>query len=346
MIKKTFTYTLDKSSKKFICPSCDKKSFVRYKDSKGHYHEDVNFGRCDREVNCAYLNVPNDGNTETGEVKEFEPKKILLPSFIPFKFIEQTWTDYKFNPFTLWLVEKFGDAETVELIKRYRWGVDNTSIYTRTYTIFWQLDYNGNARSGKMIKYGNDGRRDKDSVTTWFHKKTDGGKPLFNDFNLQQCFFGEHLLSLDLRKPIAIVESEKTAIIASKFIDKYIWIACGGLTQIGRGKSEILKNRSVTLFPDLGSIGNNGDKYIDTETNDVWYKSKGVWLITDDKRKEWDNGSDNRLFRTGNGKPRSAFQVWSKIAKDNNWNISKNLENIATAKDRELGLDLADFLLR
>lgn len=53
--------------------------------------------------------------------------------------------------------------------------------------------------------------------------------------------------------PIAIVESEKTAIIASHFIDRYIWLACGGLGGLGHEKCQVLRNRSVTLFPDLGA---------------------------------------------------------------------------------------------
>lgn len=258
MGKKTnikFTYTLDKSSKKFICPDCGKKTFVRYKDGEGNYHPDESFGRCDREDNCGCMNVPKDDLISVNnnlKINDREIIKLKPTSFIPFKFIENTWKDYKFNPFTIWLVNKFGDKEVVSLIKKYRWGIDNTSIYTREYTIFWQIDYNEDVRSGKMIKYSNEGRRDKDALTTWFHKKSDAGELLFKDFNLQQCFFGEHLLKLEPRKPVAIVESEKTAIIASKFIDKYIWIASGGSNGISHEKCKILKNRNVTLFPDLG----------------------------------------------------------------------------------------------
>lgn len=250
---KTFAYVLDRSSKKFICPMCEKKSFVRYVDQSKNYHDDANFGRCDRENNCGYMNVPTDGRKLLTE-PNFEPKqyKEVPTSYVPQQMVEATWNGYKNNPFTLWLVSLFGDDKTVELIKRYRWGVDTTSIYTQAYTIFWQLDVEGRCRSGKMLKYHNNGHRDKDAFTTWFHKKTDGNKELFPGFNLNQCLFGEHLLPLDPRKPVAVVESEKTAIIASMFINKYIWVACGGSGQLGRGKMEVLKNRSVTLFPDLG----------------------------------------------------------------------------------------------
>lgn len=258
---KTFAYVLDRSSKKFICPDCGKKTFVRYVDQNKNYHDDANFGRCDRENNCGYMQVPTDG-IKSLTMAYFAPKEYKEPptSYIPFEFVESTWKEYKNNPFTLWLVSLFGDAKTVELIKKYRWGVDNTSIYTKDYTIFWQIDVENKIRSGKMIKYHSNGKRDKDSFTTWFHKKTDGGNPLFNDFHLNQCLFGEHLLSLDPSKPVAVVESEKTAIIASMFINKYIWVACGGSGQLSKEKMNVLKNRSVTLFPDLGQYDNWKEK--------------------------------------------------------------------------------------
>lgn len=44
---------LDKSSKKYICPQCQKKSFVYYLSLDGT-PVDERVGRCDREDNCAY----------------------------------------------------------------------------------------------------------------------------------------------------------------------------------------------------------------------------------------------------------------------------------------------------
>lgn len=345
-MEKTYKYSLDKSSKKFKCPDCEKKTFVRYKDSSGKYLSDESFGRCDREINCGCMNVPKEENKEK-TIEDYEPKKTVVKkptSYIPNILMENTWGNYKHNPFTLFLVELFGDDKTVELIKKYRWGVDVTSIYTRLYTIFWQIDTKGKVRSGKMVKYGKDGHRDKDSYTTWYHKKTDGLKPLFPDFELEQCLFGEHLISEDLKRPIAIVESEKTAIIASMFLPKYIWLSCGGLTQLSYQKIEVLKNRSVTLFPDLGSIGRNGDKYIDQLNSNVWEKENGIWYNTGDKKDKWNEGHDKRLFRTGKGNPASAFSIWKEIAKKNNWSISDHIKKIATPEQREKGLDLADFL--
>lgn len=56
-----YKYSLDKSSKKFVCPQCTKKTFVRYIDNDtGNYLND-DFGRCDREQKCYYHNAPPKG---------------------------------------------------------------------------------------------------------------------------------------------------------------------------------------------------------------------------------------------------------------------------------------------
>lgn len=53
-------------------------------------------------------------------------------------------------------------------------------------------------------------------------------------------------------KPIAIVESEKTAIICSVYYPKYIWLATGGLNNLKVELLRILAGKNVVLFPDLG----------------------------------------------------------------------------------------------
>jgi hypothetical protein len=65
--------------------------------------------------------------------------------------------------------------------------------------------------------------------------------------------FGEHLL-IDKTKPVAIVESEKTAVIASVYLPQFIWVAVGSLTNLNAEKCNVLKGRTVTLFPDLNGF--------------------------------------------------------------------------------------------
>ena len=77
-------------------------------------------------------------------------------------------------------------------------------------------------------------------------------------FNLQQCFFGEHLLLTDPFKIVAIAESEKTAVVCSFYYPEYIWLAAGSLEGLSFSKCRVLKDREVKLYPDL----NGYDKWL------------------------------------------------------------------------------------
>lgn len=121
--------------------------------------------------------------------------------------------------------------------------------------IFWQIDINGNVRTGKIMQYNpHTGRRVKNGkgCITWVHsilKKRNRG---IIKFDLCQCYFGEHLLRLYPDKPVAIVEGEKTAVIGSMIYTDFIWLASGSQHGLTTPKSKVLKGRNVVLYPDAG----------------------------------------------------------------------------------------------
>jgi hypothetical protein len=53
-----FPNKLDTSSKKFVCPNCNKKTFVRYLEVETRNYLAAEFGRCDRESECSYHKSP------------------------------------------------------------------------------------------------------------------------------------------------------------------------------------------------------------------------------------------------------------------------------------------------
>ena len=74
------------------------------------------------------------------------------------------------------------------------------------------------------------------------------------DFRLRQCLFGEHLLNRSTSAPVMLVESEKTAVVMCHFIPDYIWLATGGKNGcFNREAMSVLRDREVTLIPDLGA---------------------------------------------------------------------------------------------
>jgi hypothetical protein len=276
-----FKYSLDKSSKKFKCPGCGKKSLVRYIDIDRQYASDE-FGRCDREVNCSYFVKPElSADAQVFERKEYEDPKPT--SYIPPEYALASYNNYENNNLYKYLVSISSESRVKDLIKKYRFGVDQSGPYTTDWTLFWQYDLHNRIRSAKMIKYDPTGHRCKESSASWYHKKEHYfNGPLFPDFELGQCLFGEHLLP-GCTKPIAVVESEKTALIASLFIDKYTWVACGGLQELRDAKVAVLKHRSVTLFPDLGGYDSWAIKAEDYGFNISDHLEK---IATDEDRKK------------------------------------------------------------
>ncbi len=84
----------------------------------------------------------------------------------------------------------------------------------------------------------------------WIHSLMKKQNNLPPDWELTQCLFGEHLLKDNPGKPVALVESEKTAIISSAVLPQYVWLATGGKSQLN-SRLEVLKGRQIIAFPDI-----------------------------------------------------------------------------------------------
>ena len=76
-----YKYTLDKSSKKFYCPRCGKKRFVKYIAVETGEYAAGSFGRCDREQECGYYLYPKTEGEYTRRPTVTATPKIVLPSF-------------------------------------------------------------------------------------------------------------------------------------------------------------------------------------------------------------------------------------------------------------------------
>jgi hypothetical protein len=248
-------YTLEKykgPGSRYTCPGCGKaKVFTRYIDSETGEHLAPHVGRCSREMNCAYHYKPKQYFQEHGIEK---PKPVFFRqpqhpkpvSFIANDVFKSSLKGYEQNCFVQYLQQLFGAAVTRQLIARYFIGSSN---YWNGATVFWQIDTKGRIRTGKIMLYSPDtGKRVKELYNhiSWVHKALK--QP---EFDLKQCLFGEHLLRSDPQKPVAIVESEKTAIIASMYLPGFIWLAVGSLSNLTADRCKPLAGRKVILYPDL-----------------------------------------------------------------------------------------------
>jgi len=254
-----FKYSLEKGSKKHLCPNCNKKKLVLYVDNENGNFLSPKVGRCDREINCGYHFTPKlffqDKNQPylplSNKLKVTHPNKTSYHS--KHEFLESL-ADYDKNNFVQFLNSKFDTEKVSNLIKEYKIG---TSAHWYDGTIFWQIDNENKIRGGKIIMYNKTGKRTK--YINWVHALTIK-KEIIKTFNLKQCLFGEHLLS-KYNKPIAIVESEKTVCIMSMLFEKYLWLATGSLQGLNEEKIKALKSRKIILYPDLGMEGKNGSPF-------------------------------------------------------------------------------------
>lgn len=171
-------------------------------------------------------------------------------SFIPVEVFKASLNDYRTNHFVTYLRSQFGIDVTNQLISKY--FIATSKLWDGA-TVFWQIDITGKVRTGKIMLYDpSTGHRVKEPFNriSWTHKALK--QP---EFILKQCLFGEHLLK-DKIKPIALVESEKTAIIASVYLPQFNWLAVGGKENLNlkAEKFQVLAGRNVALFPDLNGF--------------------------------------------------------------------------------------------
>ncbi len=245
---------------RYRCPNCQQrdKTFSLYIDTETGEHVHPTVGRCNRESNCGYHYTPkqyfqdNNISFDTPQPKAYKPRILNPPpkpvSFIPKDVFKASLKAHETNHFVQFLINLFGVAVANQLISRYFIA---TSKHWNGATVFWQIDTKGKVRTGKIMLYSpTTGKRVKEPFNhiNWVHSLLK--QP---EFELRQCLFGEHLL-IDTTKPVAIVESEKTAVIASVYLPQFIWVAVGSLTNLNAEKCSILKGRTVTLFPDLNGF--------------------------------------------------------------------------------------------
>lgn len=173
----------------------------------------------------------------------------MEPMSIPFDYVVNSFS--RENNFFRFLRNEchVSEAGLKRLQCRYLVGsTRNGSI------IYWQIDFSGNVRSGKIMQYdATTGHRIKDSYSvSWVHSKLMRMRKLSDDFVLSQCLFGEHLLHNDnINNVVAIVESEKSALLGSLVYPEYTWLATGGKCNLNPYKTSALVNRTVILFPDV-----------------------------------------------------------------------------------------------
>jgi len=304
-------------STRHTCPECgQKQSFTLYLD--GNTNEPIHrtVGKCNRESKCGYHYTPKQyfldnpsplvetwhatSEKSNQNIKKDAPPQ--PPGTIPFSFVERS-ASYQSN-FVHFLCEVLTNDQIKFVGEHYALGATKNKE-----VIYWQIDISGKVRTGKIMQYNPEtGKRIKheSGAIDWVHSKLKKSGTLPEDYNLQQCFFGEHLLTIYPEATVCIVESEKSALISAAIFPNFVWLASGGIQGLAVDKCKVLKGRTVILYPDLNAF-------------DKWTE-KAQML--------------NSFFSSPLGEGLGV-----------RCSVSTLLEDIATPEAKAKGLDVADFMI-
>ena len=327
-----FSYALDKSSKKFFCPSCNKKRFVRYIDVRTGEYLPIIYGRCDRLDNCNYhLNPLTDGygrdNQRFNQPRPIKPinrpsqtnsqRVIYFDKGIYNNYLSPSYYDY--NTFARYLSLMapftFDKSDIIKVLQLYRAGTiinpEGSQYMNGAMTIPF-IDINGNIRAVqvKLFDENNHGYQ-----TNYLHQMVKHGfekngkdMPLWlKDYTDQEkkvsCLFGEHLLKLYPSNPVNIVEAPKTAIYCTLYFGlpeketDIIWLAVGAKDYLNFDVFKILKGRRGKVYPDLSTDGKTYKEWNDKIKSYVSMLPGTTFVLSDlierlANKEQRQNGSD------------------------------------------------------
>jgi len=310
-----FRYSLDKSPKKYPCPECGKKRLVRYRDEKTGSLMPSQYGRCDREINCGYHFRPTNEKTSQEKYATTHSRPKQKPVMFPLDVMQKTLKGYDKNVFIQNLLQKVESGIMEHVAGLYYLGTISNGYRAGAVT-FPFIDVNGQIRAIQAKQFDNNNHTISTdflhSILERYYASTGESIPAWLPKYMNQdlkvsCLFGEHLLSKYPYNHIALVEAPKTAVYGAAYF---------GLPTD--------PNRLLWLAVyNLSSLNIERCRVL---------AGRKVTLFPD--------------LSVG-GK---AFKLWSdrtdKIRKEieGNFHVSEFLEWIASDKDRENGMDLADYL--
>lgn len=220
-------------------------SFVEFKDGEK------------LKINSEKLKINSEKFQITQQINSIDPKCLSLSLGLGSNLGE-------------FLKKNFTQDEIDEIMEKYQLGMTKDRS-----VIFWYIDKEDRVRSGKIIQYnpetgkrvGGGSKPAQKPQISWVHYNLKQKGILPEDWNFTRCLFGEHLLKKNPDANICLVESEKTALIASVYMPNEIWLATGGKEMFNENVCRVLKGRKVVIFPDLGATQIWKEKAIEISKN-------------------------------------------------------------------------------
>jgi hypothetical protein len=339
-------YSLEKGSKKHLCPDCGKKRFVRFVDTTTGEYLPEHYGRCDKGDGHYFVNPYSDGYAKmiceqeqkvTGVTKVTVPKQKYFrtqpepqlpqePVFFDLETFNKTLQleRYGKNTFIQNLLHNvqfpFEVDEVKKVIELYQLGTV-VKGYKEGAVTFPFIDIHGNVRAIQAKQFDKQNHSigkpiPLNRIIENYHIRKAKQLPKWIEaYNKNQstfsCLFGEHLLSKYHSNPVALIEAPKTAI--------YCWL--------------YFSKSNIPIYKDCIWLATGAKGYLNFEKASV-LKGRFVYVLPD-------------LSKDG-----STFKEWEAKAKDyesclpgTRFIMDDILEKYGTEQQRENGADIADVLI-
>ena len=256
---------------KMRCPQCKRVGYKPYVFPDGvMLGEDC--GRCDHETGCGYHVKPSEwlkqhkdidaaSHANANYVPPTPPPAIRIDGSIvrqlyclregaPRNPLLRFWTNLLRN-----VADEYRD-KAEEFVSRLKEALRLFAVGSMPggYTVWWIVDETGWIRSGKCMKYRDDGHRDKSDKFgfSWIHSSPLAGKQP-EGAEYVGCLFGLHQLKTRKTKRVHLVESEKTAVLMTMFSPDCVWMATMGVANLNASRLDPLIRRGIEiiLHPDI-----------------------------------------------------------------------------------------------
>ena len=124
--------------------------------------------------------------------------------------------------------------------------------------IFWYINPSGQVHEGKIMWYLPDSHRNRQHTPSTVSSRLIIRGELSRSWKATPSLYGLHLLVPGAT--VAVVESEKTAILCSELLPQtgespIVWTATGGLSNLQSERLSPLQGHKVILFPDTDPTG-------------------------------------------------------------------------------------------
>ena len=243
---------------------------MAYKGSK------LSYGDALRYLAKKYsISIPNDdgGDERWKSIRPSTPKPLIEVHkdmlVMPRQVVRDTMKSRQLNTFIDWFRHlpwsSYHANNQRERVEQTLW-MYCVGAWRDGRVVFWQIDEKGRPHGGKLMRYGQNGKRDRQENPGWMHNQEGVRERLDLDHHeYRSTLFGLHLMNKYPNAAINIVESEKTALICANAYGKpeeNLWMACGGLKFL---KLESLKplidaKRTVWLWPDKDGLADWKEK--------------------------------------------------------------------------------------